>query len=109
MRFKYWMLILSVFLLNGCDLFEGENQILTKEALLIWSGDYAVDGCGFSLEFDNKKYKPENEDIIPSDFKNNSQIKVKIRFKYLHKEIEYYCGFQIVTDEGIEIIKISKI
>ena len=55
MRLKYLMLILSVLSFNGCDLFEGENQIVTKEALLIWSGDYAADGCGFSLEFDNKK------------------------------------------------------
>ena len=111
MRIKCLFLVISVISITSCDLFtESENQIVTKVAVLFWSGEYAVDGCGFSVEFDHRKYKPENEDIIPDDFKNNSETIVKIRFIYLNNEIEYYCGFsETFKAEGIKIIKISNI
>ena len=109
MRAKYLFLVISVFSFNSCDLFtENENQIVSKEAVLVWENP-AVDGCGFFIEFDNKSYKPENEDIIQGDFNENSRTLVKILFIYLNKEIEYGCFDNTYKAEGIKIITISNI
>ncbi len=109
MRAKCLFIVISVFSFNSCDLFtENENQIVSKEAVLVWENP-AVDGCGFFIEFDNKSYKPENEDIIQGDFTYNSRTLVKIRFIYLNKEIEYYCFDNLYTTEGIKIISMSNI
>ena len=110
MRIKCLFLVISVISIASCDLFtESENQIVTKVAVLFWSGEYAVDGCGFFVEFDNKRYKPENEDIIQGDFIHDSRTLVKILFIYLNKEIEYCCFNNTYKAEGIKIITISNI
>ncbi len=109
MKAKCLFLVISVISFNSCDLFtENENQIVTKEAVLVWENP-AVDGCGFFIEFNNKRYKPANEDIIQGDFTYNSRTLVKIRFIYLNKEIEYYCWGYPTKTEGIKIISISNI
>ncbi len=47
MKAKCLFLVISVITFNSCDLFtENENQIVTKEAVLVWENP-AVDGCGF--------------------------------------------------------------
>ena len=70
------------------------KSVMTSEALLNWTGDYAADGCGFFITIDGKKYKPENEDIIDDSFErfSSSKIEVVIEYKLLNTEIARYCG-----------------
>jgi hypothetical protein len=96
-----------LFTFNSCD---EEEQVYTKEAILKWTGDYAVDGCGFFLKIDDKDYKPENENFISDEFKNFPNLSVLVKFIYLERKIPYGCGLtgphQIA---GIKIISIEKI
>jgi hypothetical protein len=105
--FKYIFLLLSLIVFFSCD---EEEQVFTKEAILKWQGDYAVDGCGFFLEINKKEYKPENEDFLGDEFKTGEDISVIVKFKYSEKKITYACGWmdQLRTD-GIKIISIEKI
>ncbi len=86
-----------------------DTNVQTKEAILSWEGEYAADGCGFFIEIDNKKYKPENEDVINNQFKTTENIKVKIRFKYLNRPIKYNCGLSSHETDGIKVLSIEKI
>lgn len=105
-----FLLFTAILSISCKSTVEPENEIVTKEAIVIWEGDYAVDGCGFSFEIDSEKYKPKNEDFISDEFKKEPQTQVKIQFIYLNKQIEYYCGWSgIQKSDGIEIISISKL
>lgn len=109
MRYLVMLLVIR-FVIIGCSTStENGDKIITKEAVLIWSGAQAVDGCGFFIEIENKIYKPENEDIIPNEFENYSITSILITFEYLNKEIEYDCGFSHLKTEGIVIVALRKI
>jgi len=102
---KYYFLFLFFISFISCN---DDEQIQTKEAKLEWQGEYAVDGCGFFVEIDGKKYKPENENIIGNELKTSDQLLVLIKFEYLNREIEYHCGLQLHKIEAIKIISIVK-
>ncbi|KAA3610768.1 MAG: hypothetical protein D8M58_21240 [Calditrichaeota bacterium] len=109
MKLKQYMLLLIFFLAHNCSNSVG-NDVITKEGIVIWEGSYAVDGCGFSIEIEDKIYKPENEEIISVDFTISHRTQAIIRFEYLHKELEYSCGFSgPQLREGIKLIAVSKI
>ena len=85
------------------------TDVLQKQAVLHWQGDYAVDGCGFFVEIDSKMYKPSNEQIISDRYKQNSETQVSVRFRYLDHKINSYCfdAPSAIASDGIEIIEIS--
>ena len=100
-------LLLPLFIFISCD--EGE-KVYTKEATLKWTGDYAVDGCGFFLEIGKKEYKPENEDFIVAEFKVYEPVSVIVKFSYLEKKISYGCGLSgSIQIDGVKIITIERI
>jgi hypothetical protein len=108
MKISNYVFVLFILFIYGCQSSsEPTDQTVTKVAMLIWEGDYAVDGCGFFIEFDDKRYKPSNEEIISDDYKIYNQTAVTIEFSFLHKDVEYSCGFQgIKKEEGIKIIEL---
>ena len=61
-------------------------------ALLEWTGDGAVSGCGFFLKIDGQEYKPENETIIPLSFREGAPHEVIITYNRPNAEIKYACG-----------------
>ena len=87
------------------------TDYVQKEAVLTWTGEYAVDGCGFFITIDGHKYKPENESIIDNSFKTNDPyIMVIVDCQVLNKQIETGCGdlpYTTKTD-GIKISSITK-
>jgi hypothetical protein len=86
-----------------------ECNIFRKEAILIWQGEYDVDGCGFFVEIENKRYKPQNESFIGDEFKTDTTF-VLIGFIYLDREIEYWCGDLpfVSKKDGIKVFSIKK-
>ena len=70
------------------------ETVITSEAVLTWTGEYEVDGCGFLITIDSTTYKPHNEAIIDNSFKQSasSGVDVIIEYKPLDIEIAYYCG-----------------
>ena len=100
------IIIVSALIINSCD--EGNEVSYARNAKLIWTGDYEVDGCGFFVEIDSIKYKPENEEIIPPDFKSYDTLTVTLQYLDLHHEIETYCFSPTpIMEKAIEIISID--
>lgn len=58
-------LMLTAF---SCDKDE-DLDVVETTATLLWTGDVAVDGCGYSVQIGEKSYKPENEGDIDDSFK----------------------------------------
>ncbi|MHA6248165.1 hypothetical protein ACXYMU_09535 [Pontibacter sp. CAU 1760] len=69
--YLYSLALLAALLsLTSCDDEEGcELDLRTVEATLHWTGDYAIDGCGYILKIGDVDHKPENEDDIPDSYK----------------------------------------
>ncbi|NDK56656.1 hypothetical protein [Pontibacter fetidus] len=89
-----------------------ENQAITKEAQLEWSGEYMVDGCGFKLTIDGKDYKPEDEAVIGDEFKQEeTTIPVKVTYIETGEMIDRRCGLstQDRSMPGIRITYIEKL
>lgn len=88
-----------------------KDDILINNGILIWTGEYEVDGCGFFISIDGYIYKPENESIINDDYKISREIIVKVEYNILNYNIESWCGdspYKTIT-EGIRIVSIEKI
>ncbi|MFC2086120.1 hypothetical protein ACFLQ9_00205 [Bacteroidota bacterium] len=102
------MILIFVFLFSTCT--KEENEAMTKEAILSWTGAYEVDGCGFYIKMDNKTYKPENEEIINEQFQTEGNIAVIIEFEFLNRDLEVWCGDlpEAQLTEGIRIISIKE-
>ncbi len=60
----------------------------TVEATLRWTGDYAVDGCGYMLQIGDITHKPENESDIPNSYKETSPTPVRVRIKDYRKNVK---------------------
>ena len=89
-----------------------ENQSVTKEAQLEWSGEYMVDGCGFKLTIDGKDYKPEDEAVIGEEFKQeDATMPVKVTYTETGEIIDRRCGLstQDRSMPGIRIVSIEKL
>lgn len=88
----------------------GNENVQTKQAVLLWTGAYEVDGCGFFVLIEDKRYKPENENEINNEFKKNDSTNVRIKYELLNREIPYNCGVvPTLKVEGIKVISIDKI
>ena len=99
--------ILSIFFILGCE-DKKEDTILEADALLRWTGDYAVDGCGFFIDIGENEYKPEDELAIPDSLKIDTGVDVFIKYELLDEPIEFTCGFQHQEIDGLKLNSIEK-
>ena len=99
-----FLLAISLLIFIGCKKEETEQN-----AILKWTGEYSVDGCGFFIEFNGEIYKPNNEDNIGEIFKEESSSIVIVDYKLQNKDIECNCGDLPETqkEKSIEIISIK--
>ena len=107
---KKLLFFFSLFIILSCE-DNQEDKIRETVALLRWTGDYAVDGCGFFISVNEKSYKPEDETVIDDSLKSRGLIEVFIKYELLNKTIEYHCGdpFNPSEIDGIKLHSISKI
>lgn len=97
---------------------KSENKRIEKaSALLIWSGSYASDGCGFTLEIDGKTYFPENETEINDTFNHKPATPftphvtpIEVEFQKTDTKINRPCGYSADSRimDGIRILSITK-
>ncbi|MCW8850125.1 MAG: hypothetical protein OQJ81_09135 [Melioribacteraceae bacterium] len=83
-------LLFIVFAAIACE--EGNDVIYVSDAKLVWTGKYDNGGCGYFIEVDSIMYKPENEGIIPPDYRKAEPLSITVQYIELQYEIEYYCG-----------------
>jgi len=86
----YLIMSFLLFSISSCEI---ENSTsVTKDAILIWQGEYNQNGCGFILIIDKVEYKPRNEVFIDNRFKISGQINVTVEYILLNEIIQYRCG-----------------
>ena len=90
MRPLILLLLVAIFFTIACD--DGNEVLIEPNAKLIWTGNYDVDGCGFFVEIDSVLYKPENEGILPPEYRTDNPLDVTVQYIDLLYEIEYSCG-----------------
>ena len=96
---------LILFLILGCG-DKKEDKILEANALLHWTGDYPVDGCGFFIVTSDNEYKPEDEGAIDDSFKVNGGVDVFIKYELLNETIEH-CVMMPSELDGIKLHSIE--
>ena len=99
----------SLLLFTSCEKEEMEVECLTVEtvdATLLWSGDYALDGCGFILQVGEAAYKPTNEKEIPASYKTTSSTRVEA--KIINNNITVKTCRPATEMNSIEIVSLVK-
>ena len=81
-------------------------------ATLIWTGEYEADGCGFFVDIDSVRYKPQNEDFIDDRFQRSAYPaeQIVITYKELSIEKAFYCDHmpEAQSYPWIEILSLDK-
>ena len=78
-----------------------------EEVRLQWTGDYALDGCGYIFTFKNGTgRKATNEETIPERFKSETGILVTIEYENLSADKIRPC-FSPVEYETFELKSIE--
>lgn len=82
----------------------------TANAMLVWSGEYMVDGCGFEVLIDGKRYKPDNENEIDEAFKVEGETPVLITFEQLGRQLDIRCGLSTESRamDAIRVVTVKK-
>jgi hypothetical protein len=108
---KRIIFLIMAFLLISISSCEIENgTVETRDAILIWQGEYNQNGCGFILIMDKVEYKPRNEVFIDSRFKIAGQISVTVEYIILNEIIQYRCGGnpQVEERESIDVLSVRE-
>lgn len=97
---KWSLLVLVIFLLSckkdrSCETCNSGNGF--KDAVIIYTGPVATDGCDWVVNIDNKDYHPDN---LGNEFKQN-EMSVKICYELTADK--FNCGF---TGAGMPVIKV---
>jgi hypothetical protein len=107
---KHLKYLIWVFLVVFCFSCKKDKDIFEKDAIITWHGEDTLCGYGFLLKIGGKDYKAQNESIIDDCYKEKNKTRVKIKYKLLNKQMEYYCydsATPMKADE-IELILIKK-
>ncbi len=103
------LLGLCAFMITSCQNGSNDSEE-TANALLIWSGEYMVDGCGFEVEIDGKRYKPDNENELDEAFKVEGETPVVLTFERLGRQLDIRCGLstQSRAMDAIRVVSVKK-
>jgi hypothetical protein len=112
---RYSLFCITLLLL-GCKREECTEPAAIVETIanLLWTGDYAVDGCGFRVQIGEQFYKPENEEDIDASFRTNesfpypSSRSIKLRYLPRGNRLDVSCGMQPAT-KNIDYIYVLSI
>ncbi|PKV75869.1 hypothetical protein BD749_0816 [Pontibacter ramchanderi] len=91
----------------SCDK-DDDLEVLEATATLMWTGDYAVDGCGFSIYLNDQYYKPDNERVIGEEFKQNESYTVRIKYTLPPKPMECTCGWGVHKRSAIRLLSVKE-
>ena len=80
MKLNHTLIACCLLALSACDK-EETVPTETLEGTLRWTGNSAIDGCGYILTVDenSRHYKPANEAAIPSSYQTGDPISVVVK------------------------------
>ena len=94
------LFLITLFIFSYCN--KEVNETIKDEAIILYEGDPAVDGCGYFLSINEVKYKPIE---LASDFSKDGLI-VNVEYQLLDNK--WYCNWQEKEYPLIKIVNISK-
>ncbi len=92
---------LLFFATTSCKREDGENMLKDK-AIVVYTGEPALDGCGYFLKIGNIEYKPLSQ--LPSFCKNG--MTVLVNYKVVKNK--WKCNWRPKEYRQIKIFNISK-
>lgn len=101
--------LISALLLTmwvGCS--KKNEPALWETATIEFTGDYAVDGCGFWISIDKTEYKPTNEEVIPDRFKTLAPTTITFSYELTADISDYQCGLD-PTKRTVKTLRIMDI
>lgn len=103
------LMLSSMLLFASCQNGADDTQE-SADAVLVWSGEYMVDGCGFEVEIDGRRYKPENENEIDDALKVEGETPVVISFERLGRQLDIRCGLSTQSRlmDAIRVVSVKK-
>lgn len=103
-------LLSALLTMTSCDKDEEDSHTTyTSDALLTWSGDYALDGCGFILTIGEEQYKPSNEQDISAQFKTATPTPVEALVIDYRKKGNVACGFSNSHMNLVKVVSLRKL
>lgn len=88
------------------------DSVMYSTALLVWTGVYEADGCGFFLEIDEVRYKPESEATIDDRFKDDRspQTAVTVEYQIPGTNVVKLCGNlpDSTSTPGVRILSLEE-
>lgn len=95
----FLILFATIILLVGCK--KNDIETFKSDAIVIFEGDPAIDGCGYFLLISNEKYKPVT---LEQQFCEDS-LYVEIKYQIIGK---WSCNWNVKQYEQIKIIEIKR-
>ncbi|MFZ1255017.1 MAG: hypothetical protein WAR77_01630 [Saprospiraceae bacterium] len=109
MRNLNYIGFISMLIFLSCDAKEDCLHDLKAVVKIRWTGDYAVDGCGYFIDIQNIGYKPINEDYIKNTYSILQDTIVHMRYFDLKNSKLVMCGFvQAKIYPTLEVLDIYK-
>lgn len=107
-RIAYYLVFFMLVGISSCEI--ENNTSTTRDAILMWQGEYNQNGCGFIFIIDNVEYKPRNEIFIDNRFKISGKINVTVEYILLNEIIQYRCGGnpQVEERESIDVLSVRE-
>ncbi len=105
-----YLVLLIVFTgitFSGCKK-DKPGDTTTRDAVLYWTGDVAVDGCGFIIEIAGTEFKPYDESVIDDSFKQQDQTEVVVEYRNNNEHKVFVCGLQQQHFGIIHVVSIHK-
>ncbi|SFU48601.1 hypothetical protein [Pontibacter akesuensis] len=103
-------LLSALLMITSCDEDEEDSHTTyTSDAMLTWSGDYAVDGCGFILTIGDEQYKPTNEQDISSYYKTDTPTPVEALIIDYRKKGQIGCGLSVTKMNLVKVVSLRKL
>ena len=87
MKLKLLAIACGLLCLSACS--KEDTDIQNLELTLRWTGNSAVDGCGYILyaPAGQRSYKPVNESAIPNSYKTGERIDVLVKVINYNKTV----------------------
>ncbi|MEJ8800695.1 hypothetical protein [Pontibacter sp. H249] len=103
------LLLISLFVFSSCEKEDESYTTETVDAVLKWSGNYAVDGCGFFLVVGEQQYKFVNETTIPETYKESGWDGTAVEVKMINYNKKIMAGCQVPVEvNSAKILEIRK-
>lgn len=101
------LLLLTGITFSSCKK-DKPGDTITRDATLHWTGDVALDGCGFIIEIAGTEFKPYDESVIDDSFKQQDHTEVEVEYRNNNEHKAFACGLKQQHFGIIHVVSIEE-